>query len=325
MKQYIKQSLLYLLRSLGVFERIRIQNRSRLIVLCYHSIVSDDSPVNSRTNIAVSAGMFEKQLQLIQSRWNPVSLKEIEAACLEKKPLPDYSVFVTFDDGFRNNFTLAAPTLKKHAVPAVVFVTSGLIGTNEMLWPQEVYERVLGRKDGPLLLPQNLSKEFPHSPRAIVQACKRLSQENRQSYILQLRGKTELDISSTWQNELYEFMNWDEVRQLKNFGIDVGAHTVSHPILTSLQPADLEWQLHECKIKIEQELGMECFSVAYPNGTPLDYSDAVIDAAKKIGYKLGFTLSEKRNKEFLDMMKIDRICVTRDLSIQEFELRLFQN
>ena len=337
MKQYIKQPLLYLLRSLGVFERERKRNRSRLVVLCYHSIVSDDSPFISRTNIAVSAGMFEKQLQLIRNRWNPVSLKEIETACLEKKPLPDYSVFVSFDDGFRNNFTLAAPLLKKYGVPAVVFLTTGLIGNNALLWPQEVKERLFDGTEGKkeVFFPAESCGEKPnetiqrvsysresdrfHFTERVVSACKKLSQENRMKYLEALRQVTTLDTTAPWKKELYEFMSWNEVRAIREFGVDLGAHTISHPILSSLTQEKLRDELRLCKEKIESEVGGECFSLAYPNGGKADFNATVIEEANQAGFRIAFNLYEKRNPSLPNAMSIDRFCITRDLSMLEFE------
>jgi len=137
MIRFLKYALLRGEQMFGSFQRNRERSTYRLLVLCYHSVVSDGSPVNSRTNIAVSASEFEKQIALIRNHWNPVSLAEVKSACFSatKSPLVEYSVLVTFDDGFRNNLTLAAPILKKYAVPAVVFLTTGLIEGSELLWP----------------------------------------------------------------------------------------------------------------------------------------------------------------------------------------------
>ena len=58
--------------------------------------------------------------------------------------------------------------------------------------------------------------------------------------------------------------------------------------------------------------------IAYPFGSHRDYSDAVIDRAKELGYRLGFTLTERRNPEVFDPMRISRICICNDLSLASF-------
>jgi len=311
MKRFLKHSLLSAEKMFGVFRKRREQNKSRLLVLCYHSVVSDDSPVNTRTNIAVSQNEFEKQIALIRKRWNPVSLADVESACFGKRSLPDYSVLVTFDDGFRNNYTLAAPILKKHEVSAIVFLTTGLIGNTELLWPQEVKERMI---DG-----TSKNKDREVAAEKAVAECKEMSYEDRVVYLEELRKSTTLNLEVPWKKELYEFMSWEEVRQIRKFGVELGGHTVSHPILSSLSLEKLRDELRFCKEKIESELGEKCFSFAYPNGRKVDFNDTVIEEAKQMGVRVAFNLYGRRNPVMLNPMSIDRFCVTRDLSLLEFE------
>ena len=261
LKQFVKQSILQGVKFTGLNRAARYRSRRRLLGLCYHSVLSDGSPVNSRTNIAVFASEFEKQIALIRDRWNPVSLAEIRSACLENHSLPDYSVLVTFDDGFRNNVTLAGPILKKYEVPAVVFLTTGQIENKNLLWPQEIRERII---DGSVVPSQRKEREVVAE--TAIAACKKMSQKDRMAYLEELRKTTTLNFELPWKKELYEFMSWDEVCQIRQFGVDLGGHTVTHPILSSLNQESLRDELRLCKKKIESALGEVCFSFAYPNG-----------------------------------------------------------
>jgi len=322
MKRFFKYSLLSVEKMIGFFRKNRERNKSRLVVLCYHSVVSDDSPVNSRTSIAVSKSEFDKQIALLRKYWNPVSLVEIESACSEKKSLPDYSVLVTFDDGFQNNFTLAAPILKKYDVPAITFLTTGLIDNNELLWPQEVRERIT---DGTTNKTRNGAQYNGELAEKAVAECKKMSHEERTAYLVELRKSTTLNLEEPWKKELYEFMSWEEVRQIRKFGVELGGHTVSHPILSSMSPEKIREELRFCKEKIESETGRECSSFAYPNGGRADFNEAAVEEAKQAGFRIAFNLYERRNPVMLNPMSIDRFCVTRDLSLLEFEKLLGQN
>lgn len=311
----------------GAFEKAKRRNAKRLLVLCYHSVVGNDAPVNSRTNIAVSSQQFESQLKLINRDWTPVSLADVEKACYENVPLPDHAVMLTFDDGFRNNYTLAAPLLKKYDVPAVVFITTDLISHRTLLWPQEVRERIIDgaenqipdTENGSFLpVPPNV-KERERLADQMTQRCKTLSHQARSDYLEKLRNVTKLDLETPWKEELYEFMSWDEVRDIRNFGVTLGAHTVSHPILSSLSLENLQEELSLCKKKIEFELDEECCSFAYPNGGKADFNETVIEEAKKVGFRIAFNLYERRNPETLEPFSIDRFCITRDISLLEFE------
>ena len=128
-----------------------------------------------------------------------------------------------------------------------------------------------------------------------------------------------LNLDLPWKRELYEFMSWEEVRQIRQFGVDLGGHTVSHPILSSLNRENLRDELRLCKRKIELELDEECFSFAYPNGGKADFNDAVIEEARLAGFQIAFNLYNQRNPVVLNPMSIDRFCVTRDFSLLAFE------
>lgn len=333
MKRFAKELYLGLCKYTGQFRKMRSQNASRPIGLCYHSVVSDDSPNDFRTNIAVSVKQFEKHLKIIRKDWNPVSLHDIFRACYENERLPDYSVFVTFDDGYRNNYTLAAPLLKEYNVPATVFVTSGLIGTEKLLWTMELRERVMDGAGNfvPGVLTDTDELPVPSDVCArekfanwLVERCKSLPHSERINYLERLWECTRLNIDLSWKKELYEFMNWDEVRDIRNYGVSIGAHTVSHPILSTLEPDDLEKELSESKSVIESELDEECFSLAYPNGGKNDFNEQVMEEAKRLGFRIGFNLFERRNPEMFDNpMSIDRCCITREFSTLEFERKMF--
>ena len=286
--------------------------RKRLLVLCYHSVISADSPFDPRTNIAVTVEQFDSQLQILRKHWRPISLAELDAAIQGNRELPDYSVFVTFDDGFRNNLTFAAPLLGSYGIPATVFLTTGLIGTTDMLWTQEVTERQRQLPSVVVLKPTSELKRLPNTERL--------------AYIDELRANSKLVIESDWQRELYAFMDWDEVRQWCSFGGNVGAHTVGHPILTSLSPDEVRRELSASQAAIEQETGTRCFAVAYPNGGEEDFNVMVTDECKNLGFRIGFNLFGRRNPLIRKMnpLSINRVCVTRDVSLIEFERMLCQ-
>jgi len=304
----LKCCALTVTKHFGLFAMMRRQVRKRLLVLCYHSVISDDAPRDSRTNIAVTSWQLESQLQILRSHWTPISLAELDAVLQGLLELPDFSVFVTFDDGFRNNLTHAAPLLKKYGIPATVFLTSGLIGTTDMVWTQEVAQR------------QRHLRSDTVKARSTAEL-KRLPNAERLQYIDGLRANSELVINSDWQRELYAFLDWDDVRQLRSFGLDVGAHTVSHPILSSLASDEVRHELSASKAKIEAETGQPCFAMAYPNGGKTDFTPAIVDDCRNLGFKIGFNLFGRRNPPLCEMnpLSINRICITRDVSRIEFE------
>jgi peptidoglycan/xylan/chitin deacetylase (PgdA/CDA1 family) len=307
---------------------MRAANRWRLLVLCYHSVISDSAPDDPRTNIAVTKSQFESQLSELRRNWTPIKIDDLLAACHDNYELPANSVLVTFDDGFRNNLLCAAPILARYEIPPVVFLTAGLIGTGNLLWTQDVMERVLGWPDRFLPpstlyrqpLPDGLSQRLQIAS-AIVRRSKRLLDAERRALLHDLQ-KFELRVIEDWQHELYDFLSWDEVKELMDAGFSIGGHTIDHPNLASLSSDELKHQLSESRHTICCETNSDCEFIAYPNGGPSDFSDEVIRECTNAGFRLGFTLCESRNPKLISPMKVDRLCITRDQSMALFKARL---
>lgn len=317
-------------RLFGVNSLTRCLARQRLTVLCYHSVVSDDLPYHpTRTRVAVTVAQFREHLQIARRCFQPVSAEQLQQFFENHNPLPPRPLLITFDDGFRNNLTYAAPELERQAIPAVFHVTTGHIGTNRLLWPYEVEERILQWKGTHFPVPGDRpsvpipSDEVERMALAdqIREHCKTLHIEDREDYLNLLRTGDALQMDSDL-HELHDFLTWDEVRDLKRRGFAIGSHTVDHPILARVTPERLQQELRDSKATIENELRCECYSIAYPNGGLEDVSSQVFDAAAAAGFRFGFTLCGRPNRPSLEPLAIDRICIVREMSIDAFHARL---
>jgi peptidoglycan/xylan/chitin deacetylase (PgdA/CDA1 family) len=327
MPRRVKQGILQAAEFFGVNKFFRDQMRSRLLGLCYHGVIGDDAPMDDpRTRIAVTKSQFEAQLAELRNHWTPIALSEIDRCFRNGEPIPEQSVFVTFDDGFLNNLNVAAPILKKYEIPATVFLTTGLIETNDTIWPLELVERIVAWYGNDLPLPNGTETlTLPTEPRERIDAavtvmnrCKSLSNSERIRYVELIRGKTVFQPSEYWQYELYRLMIWEDARQLREMGFEFGAHTISHCNLAKLPIDEAIREIRESKERIETELGAECFALAYPFGDRSAFSDTVINAAKNLGFRIGVTLCMHRNPMQPDPMRLDRICVTGDTTLASF-------
>ncbi|MDR0705863.1 MAG: polysaccharide deacetylase family protein [Planctomycetaceae bacterium] len=323
----LKQILLCGAEVFGLNCLARFRTRRRLLGLCYHSVVSDNSPQNdARTRIAVTVTQFNEQLKELRKYWSPVSLPQIRNAIENNIPLPDNAVHVSFDDGYRNNLTLAAPLLARYEIPATIFVSTNFIATyGSLIWALEIHERLVRLLDSHIEIGGiTYSLHPPETPQrteeslALLHRIKRLPVEERENLLRFLRNRTELDFTPFWKRELYEFLNWDELRLLHEQGIEIGAHSLSHPILSNLDQTELNDELLESKKCLERELGVECDALAYPFGSADDFSEQVIETAQRLGFRLAFTLQDFRNAAILDAMRIHRICIHREHSLNSF-------
>jgi peptidoglycan/xylan/chitin deacetylase (PgdA/CDA1 family) len=316
-------------RVLGVHRALHRAGRHRLLVLCYHSVVEDARRWDGyRARLAVGLAEFRQQLEFILRHFHPIAADDLLGFLAGRQPLPPHPVLITFDDGLRNNLTHAAPLLERLGVPALVFVTSGLIGGRELLWTHELDERILQWPGDRCPLPAQLpAVRLPAGParwRVAAQVgavCKRMPDEARRAYLAALRAQSTVCISDSLR-ELYELLSWDEVRGLQARGFAIGAHTVDHPILTRLAPAALAQQLAQSKQTIEAQLQTACPWVAYPNGGPADCSVEVFRAAAAAGYRAGFVLSPRRNVARPDALGVRRLCVMGGMPRESFRARV---
>jgi peptidoglycan/xylan/chitin deacetylase (PgdA/CDA1 family) len=284
-----------LLDSIGVPRALRHMARSRLTVLCYHGVVRDKTGGDDYLfRNCTTAGEFRHQLRLLKRHYRPVSAKDLLDALRASRPLPERAVLVTFDDGYRNNLTVAAPELEAEGVPALFHLTTGLIGTRERLWGTRLDLVVMEWKDGDIPLPDGSREARPRDVagrRALAarlrKACKHLDDPGRLEYLGRLARAHGAPLAGDQERDA--FMTWDDARELHRRGFALGAHTVSHPIMSRLSLEQAETELRECKSRIERELGTECPWLAYPNGKPEDVGVAVMRSARACGFEVAFT------------------------------------
>ena len=270
------------------------------LALCYHGVITDDHPEDLFLyRNTVSVRDFRSQLEFLSRHFHPISVSELSHHLRTDAALTPGAVLVTFDDGYRNNWTKAAPLLLKYGVPAMFNITTGYIGRPDVLWPDEVNLRVLDWPQPTIPCPSlestSATLEVPPDAGArigvaekIRATCKTLSEEARLAYLNVLR-QVPCRLLDQRDRELFDFLSWDDVRSLAQAGFEIGSHTVTHPILTQIEAAQLDYELEESKARIEAETGGNCTCLVYPNGQAPDFSPAVAEAARRAGYQLGFS------------------------------------
>lgn len=125
----MKKLLFTLLYGAGITRICAWYFRKRVIFLCYHGVT--ERPTRSLANLKglhVNARRFARHLAFLQRRYRVIPLSEYVRAQREARSLPDYCVVLTFDDGFRNFFTVAAPMLAARKMPATVFLITNNAG-----------------------------------------------------------------------------------------------------------------------------------------------------------------------------------------------------
>jgi peptidoglycan/xylan/chitin deacetylase (PgdA/CDA1 family) len=229
---------------------------------------------------------FDQQISLLKKFFSFYTLEKA-IDLLATNSLPTNAAVITFDDGYRDNFTNALPILLKHGLPATFFVTTEFIGGGCM-WNDRVIHTLVDSKEEALILP-HLSEgivllgDTENRKRLalnLLSKIKHLDYQHREdavAEIIQIAGGTvPSDI----------MMSIDEVIALRDAGMEIGGHTNTHPILTKLSEASSLNEMAIGKEILEGWLKEPVRTFAYPNGKPkIDYSNCHVQAAKTLGFK----------------------------------------
>lgn len=260
-----------------------------LTILCYHR-VSKDTRLNSYCSSALSVSQFYEQMNHL---WRSYEVLPIEEALLllDAGALPRKAVSITFDDGYLELMDAAFPVLRDLRLPATVFLVAEHVGSGHPFWWEEVAFR-LGMLHEEAAIQSlraiglEVSVQRPGWIFKVIDALKGLPTRLREEFLGTLRestGGVRLPRMS---------LNWEEVRKAQTWGISLGSHSLTHPILPLLSDEALERELRVSREIIESMTGTTCRLLAYPNG---DHDDRVRAAAQRAGYRWAVTMERGRN------------------------------
>jgi peptidoglycan/xylan/chitin deacetylase (PgdA/CDA1 family) len=312
------------------------------VVLVYHRIGStrDDPQL-----LAVTAEHFAEHLEVISLRHQPLALGDLVAATRRGRA-PNRAIAVTFDDGYADNLVAAKPQLARYSVPATVFVASGCVG--RAFWWDELHRLLLGPKrlprvislevDGQQLrfdLGEEAEEASRRSERWTVldedrlpaqRAYRLLSErlrvvdvEARERALEQLRALAGADGRD---GDLPRPLTADELRRLAGDGlVDIGAHTVTHPVLARLESSRQRAEISGSKAQLEETLNGRVRSFAYPYGTAADFEPTTVSLVEEAGFDYACTNVPGRVTKRTHRFELPRVLI-RDWDGDEFARRL---
>lgn len=257
----------------------------RPLVLMYHRV---NTLRPDPWNTSVSPAHFEEHLQVIRT--------------LPERPQ------ITFDDGYADNIESARPLLEKWDLPATIFVVSGAAGSPYEMWWDELDRKYLGSTpadwdwsaadpDEGAMRYRAAFHRYREKPFAIFEERPLARPERR-------------------------MMTQDEVARLAATGfIEIGAHTVSHPVLSSLPAQEQQREIVKSKRDLETITGKAVKLFAYPNGFPADYTAQTVAICRAAGFDRAFAAWDAPLQDDCNAFEIPRMMV-RDWDGDQFAARL---
>jgi peptidoglycan/xylan/chitin deacetylase (PgdA/CDA1 family) len=246
---------------------LSIASSGRLSILIFHRVLPHRDPLFPNEPIAPE---FDGLLRHIKSRFNVLRLCDA-AKRLHDDTLPSRALSITFDDGYADNLSIAAPILSRHGLSATVFISTGYLDGDSM-WNDIVIAAFRSTQQTELDLThlglgKHVLGSLQHRRAAIqhvIGAIKYLPGGERERRVSQL-----LEASGVARPTGLMLMP-HSVRSLVRLGLDIGAHTVTHPILAKLPPGEAWQEIVESKRRLKELVGDRVELFAYPNGKPDD-------------------------------------------------------
>jgi peptidoglycan/xylan/chitin deacetylase (PgdA/CDA1 family) len=271
------------------------REKGHAVILMYHSI-SSGRP--DPWNLCVAPDLFAAQAEVIAERFSVVSLTELRRAQTAGERL-GRAVAITFDDGYRDNLLAAKPILEKHGLPATVFVTTGYLDSDRDFWWDELeaFCAVAGVA----------SRELWEDLQALTHEERLERLDVLWASIQTPRPARSLPLTSA------------ELVRLGDGGlVALGAHTVTHPHLSSLPVPVQRHEIEASKTCLSDISGRPVLDFSYPHG---DFSPETRALVQSAGFEAACTTHATPVTHAADRFELPRIQVGNwDAEALELEL-----
>lgn len=302
--------------------------RARLQILIFHRVLRSPDPLFPSE---IDARQFDAICGWLKD-WCHVLPLDRATDLLARGELPPRALAITFDDGYADNHEVALPILQRHGLCATFYISTGFLDGGRM-WNDAVIESIRACELPELdlhgsaaaalgLLDLGHREDVPRRRQAIERAiatAKYLEPGERQDWVAAVVERSGVRLGPG------PMMRMDQVRALHVAGMQIGAHTVSHPILAGLPRQRAEREIADSKHTLEAVLGAPVTQFAYPNGKPgQDYSPESVELVRSLGFSSAVSTAWGAARLGEDLFQLPRF-TPWDRTRSRFGLRLVRN
>ena len=308
----LNETLRHLMWASGALASFRLINRAKLLILTYHRFTEHDNGIDT------SAAHLRKQLEYLTARYKIMGLDEIADRLASSGSLPPGSMAITIDDGYRDAYEIAFPLLVKYQAPASFFVVTDFVDRKTWLWTDKLRVATTHTRQNVLeteidgcklrweLRDHASRREAAERVNAVLKTLPDEVKEETLARTLSLLG---VELPQLPPEE-FSAVTWNELRQMEAAGMQIGSHTVTHPVLTKVNDERLYREVHESRLRLTGLLGHPIGQFCYPAGA---YDERVKEAVLREGYRCVATTKRGLNDRGCNTMALLRIHAERDL------------
>lgn len=297
-------------------------NNAKLTILIYHRVLEKPDPYREGE---VTAEEFDWHMREVAKNFQVIKLGDA-VKNLKNGELPAGALCITFDDGYADNFTVALPILKKWNLPATFFISTSFLDGGCM-WNDVVIDSVSNTREQNLDLSMHelgyYSLATPEQRMMtiseLIKKVKHLPYEARSAMIQAINEALNVKIRTDIM------MSTEQIRGLHEQDMEIGAHTVTHPILTKLENQAALAEIETSKKILQDMLSSKIELFAYPNGKPIkDYNEQHVAMVKELGFEAAVSTAWGVSNRYSDLYQLPRF-TPWDKTPGKFMLRLMRN
>tara|TARA_R100001015_G_C4606042_1_gene161102 strand:+ start:228 stop:1169 length:942 start_codon:yes stop_codon:yes gene_type:complete len=211
-----------------------------------------------------------------------------------KKPRSSKFVVFTFDDGFEDNYTQALPLFESFGIPFTIYITTDMPDGKRILWNYILEDIILENEQIELG-----HKNWSLKSSIIEQSEKENVYNDIRRYLIDRPREERLQLLRDWfklsDEDLFSkvkehAMSWDQLKEIsKNPLVEIGAHTITHPSLKSLNEREFQEEVIGSRQKLEEKLKIKIRHFAYPYGSVNEVGKRELELMKSMGFETAVT------------------------------------
>ncbi len=289
--------------------------KNQFKILLFHGVIKKNQfKIRNYNSKHILEKKFLKILKALKKKHSFLSMEEIYYFAQNKQRLPKNSLCVTFDDGFENNFTVAAPILDDLKIPTTFYFSTDFIEKNSISWIDKLEYCLEYKKQGEVILPWQKRKFIFNNNKTKINLLKniRLNIKNNfkfdtnnfvKSFFFQLKEK----IPTSLHTQIDKKINWQQVKKLNNNELfTIGGHSHNHVSLASLSERNMNYELKKSFSLFKNRINLRLRHYSYPEGRKIDFNYKLIQKLKNRGIIVCPTAIDGINTLNTNLFKLKR-------------------
>jgi peptidoglycan/xylan/chitin deacetylase (PgdA/CDA1 family) len=310
---------------IGLFELVRaVSNRLRgaAVILCYHRVVEGDPDPYSIPGTQIDLQRFIAQVRGLCRKYRIIPFS-LMLEKLKKGILDPDALVLSFDDGFKDNFTIAYPVLRSYGSPAVFFISPEMLGSRSLIWNNRAWfllnqgtrRGFLQWRNQKLALASEL--ERLRARNVINQTLAPLKEEDREPLLKEIADRLSSPLRPSEESEI--MLNHENLCDMIAGGLaEFGSHSLTHPLLPICDEMQRTQEVADSRKKLEKVLGRPVAYFAYPGGA---FNEKTIQSVRNAGYEAAVITKDGLVRTGDDLFLLQRVNVVRDDTLASLMIR----